>query len=557
VTSEVAFDRLGLDWAAAVQRVALCYTCRPMADESDLMQKIVSLCKRRGFVFQSSEIYGGLKSSYDYGPMGVELKRNLMNEWWRAMVHSREDIVGLDASIIMHPQVWRSSGHLANFSDPLVDCRVCGERFRADKAPRLAAGEDAPMSFSDKGRAKAALTRLSAIESGDGEHERKGKQIFGAKGNDRGYVCANCGSPYLSEERAFNLMFRSSLGAVDPIDDVIRAVQENGELGGAELRAKVEAVLDPTSVYLRPETAQAMFVQFLNVQKSTAIKVPFGIAQMGKSFRNEVTVEHFIFRSCEFEQMEMEYFVPPGQGPEYLEYWKEQRIAWWKSIGLRAENLRFRKHDDDELAHYSDGCFDVDYHFPWGWDELEGIASRTDYDLNAHMEGSGKKLHYFDPEAENPETGKKGWRYLPHVVEPAAGATRGVLAVLCDAFDEEPPDADGKGGRTVLRLHPRLAPYKAGILPLVKKDGMPEIARRVADDFFAAGINAKYDAQHAIGRRYARHDEIGTPYCITVDTQTADDDTVTIRYRDDRRQERIKVAEAVEVVRAALAGGDR
>jgi glycyl-tRNA synthetase len=282
------------------------------------------------------------------------------------------------------------------------------------------------------------------------------------------------------------------------------------------------------------------------------MKVPFGIAQMGKSFRNEVTVEHFIFRSCEFEQMEMEYFVPPGKGPEYLEYWKEQRLAWWQSIGLKAEHLRFRKHDDDELAHYSDGCFDVDYHFPWGWDELEGIASRTNYDLNAHMEGSGRKLHYFDAEATDPETGKKGWRYLPHVVEPAAGATRGLLAVLCDAYDEEPADADGKGARTVLRLHPRLAPYKVGILPLVKKDGMPEVARKIADRFFEEGINAKYDEQHAIGRRYARHDEVGTPYCLTVDTQTLEDDTVTIRHRDDRRQERIKVAEAVDVVRRAL-----
>jgi glycyl-tRNA synthetase len=521
------------------------------AQASDLMQKIVSLCKRRGFVFQSSEIYGGLRSAYDYGPMGVELKRNLMNEWWTAMVHSREDIVGIDASIIMHPQVWRSSGHLASFSDPLVDCKVCGERFRADKAPRLAEGEDAPITLADKGRAKAALEKLT----GQGiAVERKGKQLLGAKASDRGYVCANCGSPYLSEERQFNLMFRTSLGPVDPITSVIETVKAaTGEgVDDKTLREKVEEVLAESSVYLRPETAQAMFVQFLNVQQSLAMKVPFGIAQMGKSFRNEVTVEHFIFRSCEFEQMEMEYFVPPGKGPEYLEYWKEQRLAWWQSIGLKAEHLRFRKHDDDELAHYSDGCFDVDYHFPWGWDELEGIASRTNYDLNAHMEGSGRKLHYFDAEATDPETGKKGWRYLPHVVEPAAGATRGLLAVLCDAYDEEPADADGKGARTVLRLHPRLAPYKVGILPLVKKDGMPEVARKIADRFFEEGINAKYDEQHAIGRRYARHDEVGTPYCLTVDTQTLEDDTVTIRHRDDRRQERIKVAEAVDVVRRAL-----
>jgi len=523
--------------------------------ESDLMQKLVSLCKRRGFVFQSSEIYGGLRSAYDYGPMGVELKRNLQNEWWTAMVHSREDIVGIDASIMMHPQVWRSSGHLSSFTDPLVDCKVCGERFRADKAPRVAAGDDAPITLADKGRAKAALERVQQSEGI--ELERNGKTLQGAKASDRGYVCSNCGSPFLSEERQFNLMFRTSLGPVDPINALLGAVRAGVEAGldDAALRARADEVLADSSVYLRPETAQAMFVQFMNVQQSMSNKVPFGIAQMGKSFRNEVTVEHFIFRSCEFEQMEMEYFVEPGKGPEYLEYWKEQRMAWWKSIGLNADKLRLRAHDGDELAHYSDGCSDVEFLFPWGWDELEGIASRTDYDLNAHTKGSGKKLTYFDPEATDPATGKKGWRYVPHVIEPAAGATRGVLAVLCDAYDEEPADDEGKGARTVLRLHPRLAPYKAAVLPLVKKDGMPEVGRKIAKDFFDAGINVRYDEQHAIGKRYARHDEIGTPYSLTVDGQTADDESVTIRYRDDRRQERIKVTEAVDVVRNALQKG--
>lgn len=520
--------------------------------ETSSMQKIVSLAKRRGFVYQSSEIYGGLRSSYDYGPMGVELKRNLMNEWWRAMVHSREDIVGLDASIIMHPQVWRSSGHLAGFSDPLVDCKVCGERFRADKAPQLESGDDAPITLADKGRAKTALEKIDRTL---GETlRREGKTLHGAKGSKAGYVCPNCGSPFLSDERQFNLMLRSFLGPVDPIGDLLTAVRQAVQEGTDEsgLRAVAEKALMDSSVYLRPETAQAMFVQFPNILQSTSLKVPFGIAQMGRSFRNEVTVEHFIFRSVEFEQMEMEYFVPPGKGPEWLEYWKEQRLAWWQSIGLNADNLRFRRHDDDELAHYSDGCFDVEYRFPWGWDELEGIASRTDYDLKAHSEGSGKKLQYFDPEAKDPETGKNGWRYFPHVVEPAAGATRGVLAVLCDAYDEEAADSEGKGARTVLRLHPRLAPVKAGILPLVKKDGMPEVARGIVDEFLKAGINAKYDAQHSIGKRYARHDEVGTPYCLTVDGQTKDDESVTIRYRDDRRQERIKVDAAVEVVRQAL-----
>ena len=517
------------------------------------MKKIISLCKRRGFVFQSSEIYGGLRSAYDYGPMGVELKRNLMNEWWRSMVHSREDVVGLDAAIIMHPEVWRASGHLGGFSDPLVDCKVCGERFRADKAPVVAEGTETPITLADKGRAKTALEKIQRTVGA--ELKRKGKVLHGAVAGDRGYVCPNCGAPYLSEERQFNLMFRTSLGPVDPIGDIVDAVRQGLEEGLDEkaLRSRVDRAVGESAVYLRPETAQAMFVNFTNVQTAMACKVPFGIAQMGKSFRNEVTVEHFIFRSCEFEQMEMEYFVPPGQGPTYLDYWKEQRMAWWQSVGLSADNLRFREHAGDELAHYSDGCFDVEYKFPWGWDELEGIASRTDFDLQAHTKGSGKKLTYFDPEAENPDTGKKGWRYVPHVIEPAAGATRGLLAVLCDAYDEEPADADGKGARAVLRLHPRLSPVKCGILPLVKKDGMPEVARKIAERFFAAGINAKYDAQHSIGKRYARHDEIGTPYCLTVDTQTLSDSTVTIRYRDDRRQERIQVDAALDVVQQALA----
>ncbi len=521
--------------------------------ESELMQKIVSLCKRRGFVFQSSEIYGGLRSAYDYGPMGVELKRNLMNEWWRAMVHSREDIVGIDASIIMHPEVWRSSGHLANFSDPLVDCKVCGERFRADKAPRVAEGADAPITLADKGRAKAAHERLTQQNPGT-PLRRDGTTLLGATAGAAGYVCPNCGSPFLSDERRFNLMFRTSLGPVDSVGDVVgllRAGIAEG-LDDRALRAQVEAAMAASSVYLRPETAQAMFVQFMNVQQSTGAKVPFGIAQMGKSFRNEVTAEHFIFRSCEFEQMECEYFVPPGQGPKYLDVWTQQRLAWWRGLGLAADRLRLRAHAADELAHYSDGCFDVEYKFPWGWDELEGIASRTDYDLKAHAAGSGKKLTYFDPDATDPSTGKQGWHYVPHVIEPAAGATRGVLAVLCDAYAEEPGDADGKGARTVLRLHPRLAPIKAAILPLVKRDGMPEIARKIAAAFFAAGVNAKYDEQHAIGKRYARHDEVGTPYCLTVDNQTLDDDTVTIRYRDDRRQDRIRVQEAVDTVLGAL-----
>jgi glycyl-tRNA synthetase len=404
------------------------------------------------------------------------------------------------------------------------------------------------MRFADKGRAKAAHDRIARTLGH--ELERQGMTLHGAKAGERGYGCPNCGSPFLSEERQFNLMFRTSLGPVDPIGEIIGAVRSAAadDLDENGVRARVEEALAESAVYLRPETAQGMFVQFHNVQQSAAIKLPFGIAQLGKSFRNEVTVEHFIFRSCEFEQMEMEYFVRPGEGPRWLDYWKEERLRWWRSVGLRPDSLRLRAHEADELAHYSDGCFDVEYLFPWGWDELEGIASRTDYDLRAHSEGSGKKLTYFDQEENQ--------RYLPHVIEPAAGATRGVLAVLCDAYDEEPADAEGKGERTVLRLHPRLAPIKVAILPLVKKQGMPEVARRIAREFFAAGVNAKYDEQHSIGRRYARHDEIGTPYCLTVDGQTLEDETVTIRYRDDRRQERIEIRRALDVVGAALRAAD-
>ena len=520
----------------------------------DRMKTIVSLCKRRGFVFQSSEIYGGLKSAYDYGPLGIELKRNLMNEWWRTMVHSREDVVGLDASIVMHTRVWEASGHLAGFRDPLVDCRVCKERFRADKAPKLAPGADAPMEFADKGRAKAALAALE--QAGEDGLTRRKKTVFGAAGNERGYVCPNCGSPFLSEERAFNLMFRSSIGPVDPLGDVAAFI-EGGELpSGPELRAKLEELIRPSAVYLRPETAQAMFVQFLNIQQSMGLKVPFGIAQMGKSFRNEITVEHFTFRSCEFEQMEMEFFCEPGTDDEWMEYWRNERMRWWQQFMNHPDDLRLRDHETEELAHYARACADIEYLYPWGWDELEGVANRTDYDLNKHQKHSGVKLSYFDPQGTDPDTGKQGRRYVPFVIEPAAGATRGMLMYLLDAYhEEEAPTA--KGGvekRVVLKLHPRLAPYKAAVLPLVKKDGMPEKAREIVSDLLAAGINCRLDQQHAIGRRYRRHDEAGTPFCLTVDGQTMTDGTITIRDRDSMEQVRIPIDEVVSRINERVWG---
>ncbi len=542
-------------------------------DEVDLMKEIISLCKQRGFIFQSSEIYGGLKSCYDYGPLGAELKRNIMNEWWRAMVHEREDVVGLDASIIMHTDVWKASGHLAGFADPLVDCLVSKERFRADNAPRPEPGDELTLTCADKGQAKAYQ---KAIQERFGvELKRGGKTLQGLKVIDeetfgffqddsgdavesfpyRGYVSPEIGSPFLSDERQFNLMFRTSLGPVDPVQQLAKAI-EGKTLSKDEARELIEQKIGENAVYLRPETAQAMFVQFANIQQALSLKVPFGIAQMGKSFRNEITVEHFIFRSCEFEQMEMEYFVEPGTQKEALDFWKDKRLSWYQRYANDPSKFRLRQHEPDELAHYADDCYDIEYEYPWGWGELEGIASRTDYDLKKHSESSGVRLTYFDQEKENPETGKKGVRYTPYVVEPAAGATRTTLMYLLDAFCYDSPRPDAKGNaktRRVLKLHPRLAPYKVAVLPLVKRDGMPELAREIVQQFFNSGINAKYDEQHQVGKRYARHDEVGTPYCLTVDGQSLEDGTVTIRDRDTTEQERIKIDEALQVVAGRLA----
>ena len=498
---------------------------------NDTLAKIVSLTKRRGFIFQSSEIYGGLKSAYDFGPLGVELKRNIAAEWWKSMVHEREDIVGIDASIMMHPQVWKASGHLAGFSDPLVDCHNCKERFRADKAPKATPG-----------------TAITWVRGGKND----GQKVAGTVG-EVGYVCPQCGSSDLSSERQFNLMFRTSIGPVDPIETLLDEIHGK-ELSRSELRERLDSAVKSSAVYLRPETAQAMFVQFLNVQQTMSMKVPFGIAQQGKSFRNEITTEKFIFRTCEFEQMEMEYFCEPGTQANWLTYWTEQRLQWWQRYANDKTAFKLRQHEPDELAHYADNCFDVDYRYPWGWDELEGIASRTDYDLTKHSEESGVKISYFDQQKIDPATGKPGIRYVPYVIEPAAGLTRSCLAYLCDAYsEEEGKDADGEvKTRVLLKLHPRFAPYKAAVLPLTKKDGMPDVARKIAGEFYKAGMNASYDEQQSIGKRYARHDEIGTPYCLTVDHQTLSDNTVTIRDRDTTKQDRISVDQALAIVKERI-----
>ena len=514
--------------------------------QDDLMQKIVSLCKRRGFVFQSSEIYGGLRSADDYGPLGVELKRNLMNLWWRDMVHSRSNIVGLDASIMMHPKVWQASGHLAGFSDPLVDCLICKERFRADQAPQVAEGEELTLQYADKGRAKVALTWLEENQPESGA-QRRGKEIVGLKAGDRGYVCPVCSSPFLSAERQFNLMFRSHIGSVDPLGGLSQMIAE-GEFEGLnskEIRQKLDQTVKEGAVYLRPETAQAMFVQFENILQSMAMKVPFGIAQMGKSFRNEITVEHFIFRSCEFEQMEMEFFCEPGTDQEWMEYWEATRLNWWKKWSNYPDKFVLRPHEDEELAHYAKACSDIEYAYPWGWGELEGIANRTDYDLQKHAKHSSAKMTYFDPVEKK--------RFVPYVIEPAAGATRGVLVYLIDAYhEEEVQGSKGVEKRVVMKFHPQLAPIKVAVLPLVKRDGMPEKAQELVNQFFKRGINASLDMQHAIGKRYRRHDEIGTPWCITIDGQTLEDQTVTIRDRDTMAQRRIHMDQALEEINQLL-----
>ncbi len=431
-------------------------------DDSVTMDKIVALCKRRGFVFPSSEIYGGLGSTYDFGHYGVLLKGNVKSEWWRSMLSERDDVVALDSAILQHPRTWEASGHLSSFTDPLVDCRACSQRFRADHLSQL------------------ACPRKPSMHPGE---------------------FAECS---LTEAREFNLMFRTTVGPVE----------ETG-----------------STVYLRPETAQGIFVNFKNVLQFARKKPPFGIAQVGKSFRNEITPGNFIFRTREFEQMEMEYFTPPGEAQRWFEFWLAERHRWYLDLGIRPDYLRLRAHEDDELSHYSCGTSDVEYLFPIGWSELEGIANRGDYDLRQHAEFSGEKLEYFDQAS--------GERYVPHVIEPAAGADRATLAFLVDAYDEELIEGET---RTVLRLHPRLAPIKVAVLPLVRKDGQPELARDVHRSVRSV-MQSDYDEGGSIGRRYRRQDEIGTPYCVTIDHQSIEDGTVTVRDRDTLAQERLSVTE--------------
>jgi len=437
------------------------------------MDEIVALAKRRGFVFPSSEIYGGLGSTYDYGHYGVLLKNNVKNEWWKAMLTERDDIVALDSAILQHPKVWEASGHLTGFSDPMVDCRTCGKRFRADDLEN------------------ASCPQKPSKYPGDGP---------------------DC---ELTEAREFNLMFETNVGPMK----------------------------DSSSVaYLRPETAQGIFINFKNVLSFARKAPPFGIAQIGKSFRNEITPGNFIFRTREFEQMEMEFFVPPAEADKWYQEWIGIRRDWYLELGIRPGFLMVRPHESDELSHYSSGTSDIEYLFPIGWSELEGVANRGNFDLSQHQEHSNDKLEYFDQ--------KTGERYVPHVIEPAAGADRAALAFLVDAYEVE--EVEGRE-RTVLRLHPRLAPVKVSVLPLVNKEGMPEKAKEIMGGFRKAGIQAEYDVGGSIGKRYRRQDEIGTPWGITVDHQTMEDDTVTLRDRDSLEQVRVPVEGLPGQIAARLA----
>ncbi|MBI2987173.1 MAG: glycine--tRNA ligase [Deltaproteobacteria bacterium] len=466
------------------------------------MDTIVSLCKRRGFIFQSSEIYGGTGSCWDYGPLGVELKGNVKRLWWRDNVQHRPDMVGLDASILMHAAVWKASGHLDHFTDPMVDCKACQRRFRADKLDEEAWIHYCPATKGNK----------FVVPGGEPCKHCSARRA----------LCPVCGKGELTEARQFNLMFKTFMG---PVED------------------------DAAVTYLRPETAQGIFVNFDNVLQSMRLKLPFGIAQVGKAFRNEITPGNFTFRTREFEQMEIEYFVMPGDDEDWHQRWIDERFAWYQRCGIRKENIRLREHEKDELAHYAKRCVDIEYLFPMGWSELEGIANRTDYDLKQHSQFSGKTLDYFDEETKE--------RVVPYVIEPSAGADRSALAFLIDAYYQE--EVRGEK-RVVLKFHPELAPIKIAVLPLLKKNSqIVETAKKICADL-RKRWHSVYDDTAAIGRLYRRQDEIGTPFCVTVDVQTVGDgksladEKVTIRDRDTMQQIRVPISSLGPAMADLMAG---
>ena len=484
------------------------------ADQAKMMEKIVSLAKRRGFVFQSSEIYGGLNGCWDYGPLGVEMLNNVKQQWWKNMTY-RENVEGIDASILMHPRVWEASGHVENFTDPMVGCRQCKARYRLDvlfdelslKKKKEVLRELEPERF-------AGQQKDEVIEE---EFAKRVATDEAAAGLVRMLTCPNCGNKgTFTDARKFNLMFKTFVGPVEDSSAV---------------------------VYLRPETAQGIFVNFLNVHAASRQKLPFGIAQIGKAFRNEINTKNFLYRTREFEQMEMQFFVKPGTDDRWFEYWRAERMQWFVDLGMTKEKLQWHQHPSGKLAHYAKDAYDIEYRFPFGWGEIEGIHNRTDYDLSRHEQYSSKSMKYFDEESKE--------KFTPFVIETSAGASRSFMAFLVDAYHEEDaPTAEGTMElRVVLQLHPKLAPVKAAVFPLVNRDGMPEMARAIEADL-RSSFRVFYDESGAVGRRYRRQDEVGTPFCITIDSQSLQDQTVTVRDRDTMRQERIAATRLREYLAA-------
>ncbi|MBA4311726.1 MAG: glycine--tRNA ligase [Chlorobiaceae bacterium] len=482
--------------------------------EAQLMEKLVSLCKRRGFIFQSSEIYGGLNGAWDYGPLGVELLRNIKDEWWKSMTY-RDNVEGLDAAILMHPRVWEASGHVENFTDPMVDCKQCKSRYRLDilfeetsvKKQKDVLREIDPQKFQGQQKDEFIIEEFKKLS------DAAPSSVLAA------LSCPNCGNKgTFTDARKFNLMFKTFVG---PVED-----------SGAV-------------VYLRPETAQGIFVNFLNVQSASRQKLPFGIAQIGKAFRNEINTKNFLFRTREFEQMEMQFFVKPGTDDKYFEYWREQRMQWFIDLGMKKEKLQWHQHPPDKLAHYAKDAYDIEYLFPFGWGEIEGIHNRTNFDLSRHEEFSGKTMKYFDEETKE--------KFTPFIIETSAGASRSLMAFLVNAYnEEEAPTAEGQmETRVVLKFHPKLAPIKAAIFPLVNRDGMPEISKKIEHEL-RPHLRVFYDDSGAVGRRYRRQDEIGTPFCVTVDSETLQNQTVTVRERDSMIQERVAIDKLLNYLKNKL-----
>ncbi|RUP12817.1 glycyl-tRNA synthetase [Jimgerdemannia flammicorona] len=564
---------------------------------------LLDLCKRRGFLFPSAEIHGGLRGAYDYGPLGAELKRNIANEWWSYSVYQRSDVVGLDTSIITPHNVLKASGHVDEFTDALVDCLLSKERFRPDKAPKLTVVETPkdgdldlkiPIMAPDKTIAKQWVTTIAeqlvpgAVVSRHKSDiflhaERVVEPVEGSNAEGKiflkrtdpnmqpitisynGYVAPGSNSPFLTASRPFDLMFKTFLDPIDPIDRVIQTTLSHPPSSTTTVRSAVDTVLRPSMVYLRPETAQGVFINYHNVLRTMKSRPPFGIAQMGKSFRNEIRLEHAIFRTPEFEQLELEYFVPPWESSYWFGYWRQERFAWWLRYANDPARFRTRDHTSDELAHYAQGCMDIEYEFPWGWGEVEGVAHRGDYDLKQHARATGERLDFVDESpgvSESVPAGaialetvpkmEDGWpvRYVPHVVESSCGLNRSMLAYLFDAFDEVPEET---GSRIVMRLHPRLAPVKCAVIPLIPRPELMELVGLVAGSLRRERVNTVVEAQNLkIGKRYYRHDEIGTPWCVTVDFESVKDGKVTIRERDSGEQMRVRWEEVREIIRDRL-----